>query len=322
MSLKVVSFFDFKSASWSDDWSDQELAEFYRVEASLIRANIPIETDRGRSDEGDPWFVFCNANTGEIIVHFARFDGTYLVASPALDGCARGRDFRALIEAQLASHPLVIPKPPAAGRLFIHPAALLIVLVATCFFKLSQTTAAAGELDQAQPGHPGVGSLGHSDSESQAVLLDERAAAAVLAAIVTGIAWAQSHDFNLWSIAPHFRRKSTSRRRTFPFRHRPAPPAHSRLCDYFTPAARPPSPRPPWQISGETPPQHRRDIARSMAPMPIPRLARLSSASTRPRPVQAKRCRPPLDRFPPPEAPCHRPSAAPYKRKSRRSAQQ
>ncbi len=200
MSVKVVSFFDFKSAPWPDDWSDQELAEFYRVEASLIRANIPIETDRGRSDEGDPWFVFCNANTGEIIVHFARFDGTYLVASPALDGCARGRDFRALIEAQLASHPLVIPK--ASGeRLFIHPAALLIVLVATCFFKLSQTTAAAGELDQAQPGHPGVGSHGHSDSESQAVLLDERAAAAVLAAIVTGIAWAQSHDFNLWSIA-------------------------------------------------------------------------------------------------------------------------
>ena len=200
MSLKVVSFFDFKSASWSDDWSDQELAEFYRVEASLIRANIPIETDRGRSDEGDPWFVFCNANTGEIIVHFARFDGTYLVASPALDGCTRGRDFRALIEAQLASHPLVIPKAASGGKLFIHPAALLIVLVATCFFKLSQTTAAAGELHQAQPAHPGVGSLSHSDSELQAVMLDERAAAAVLAAIVTGIAWAQSHDFNLWSI--------------------------------------------------------------------------------------------------------------------------
>ena len=122
------------------------MAEFYRVEASLVRANIEIETDRGRSDEGDPWFVFCNASTGEIIVHFARFDGTYVVASPALDGCARGRDFRALIEAQIASHPLVIPKSASGGKLFIHPAALLIVLVATCFFKLSKTTAAAGEL--------------------------------------------------------------------------------------------------------------------------------------------------------------------------------
>ena len=34
----------------SDDWTDQELVEFYRVEASLVQANIPIETDRGRSD--------------------------------------------------------------------------------------------------------------------------------------------------------------------------------------------------------------------------------------------------------------------------------
>ena len=200
MSLKVVSFCNFKFASWSRDWTPQELAEFYRVEASLIRANIPIETDRGRSDEGDPWFVFCNANTGEIIVHFARYDGTYVVASPAFDSCARGRDFRALIEAQIESHPLVVPKAAGGGKLFIHPAALLIVLVTTCFFKLSQTTAAAGELHEAQPSHPGVGSLDHSNSESQAVILDKRATAAVLAAIVTGIALAQSHDFNLWSI--------------------------------------------------------------------------------------------------------------------------
>ena len=204
MSLNAVSFFNFKTASWSHDWTQQELAEFYRVEASLIRANIPIETDRGRSDEGHPWFVFCDANTGEIIVHFARFDGTYVVASPALERCARGRDFRALIEAQLASHPLVIPKSASEGKLFIHPAALLIVLVATYFFKLSQTTASAAELREAHPAHPGVEPHSHSDSESQAVMLDERARATLLAAIVAGIAWAQSHDYNLWSIATAF----------------------------------------------------------------------------------------------------------------------
>jgi hypothetical protein len=200
MSLNAVSFFNFKPASWSHDWTQQELAEFYRVEASLIRADIPIETDRGRSDEGHPWFVFCNANTSEIIVHFARFDGTYVVASPALERCARGRDFRALIEAQIASHPLVIPKSRGDEKLFIHPAALLIVLVATYFFKLSQTTTSAAELREAHPAHPGVGPHSHSDSESQAVMLDERARATLLAAIVAGIAWAQSHDYNLSSI--------------------------------------------------------------------------------------------------------------------------
>ena len=89
MSLNVVSLFNSKSSFRSHDWTDQELAEFYRVEASLIRANIPIETDRGLTDEGDPWFLFSNANTGEIIVHFARFDGSYVVASPALERCAK-----------------------------------------------------------------------------------------------------------------------------------------------------------------------------------------------------------------------------------------
>ena len=199
MSLNTVSFFNFAASSRSRDWTQQELAEFYRVEASLVRANIEVETDRGRSDEGDPWFVFCNARTGEIIVHFARFDGTYVVASPALDGCARGCDFRALIEAQIASHPLIIPKSASGGKLFIHPAALLIVLVATCFFKLSKTTA-AGELHEPHPALSGLGSLGHSDSESHAVLLDERASATLLAAVATGAAWAQSHGFSLWSI--------------------------------------------------------------------------------------------------------------------------
>jgi hypothetical protein len=196
MSLNGASVFNFKPATSSYGWTQQELAEFYRVEASLVRANIPIETDRGRSDEGDPWFVFCNAKTGEIIVHFARSDGTYVVAGPALDSCARGRDFRALIEAQIASHPLVIPKSASGGKVFIHPAALLIVLVATYFFKLSQTTAAAA------PAHLGVEPLEHADSKSQAVMHDERATATLLAAIVTGIAWAQSHDCNLWNIFP------------------------------------------------------------------------------------------------------------------------
>ena len=187
MSLDGASVFNFKPASSSYGWTQQELAEFYRVEASLVRANIPIETDRGRSDEGDPWFVFCNANTGEIIVHFARSDGTYVVAGPALDSCARGRDFRALIEAQIASHPLVIPKSVSGGKIFIHPAALLIVLVATYFFKVSQTSAAA-ELHEAPPAHHGIGPLDHSDSKSPAVILDERASVTLLAAIVTGIA--------------------------------------------------------------------------------------------------------------------------------------
>src|SRR5690554_6887190 len=40
------------------DWANEDLAQFYRVEASLIQAGISVETDRGVTDEGEPWFVF------------------------------------------------------------------------------------------------------------------------------------------------------------------------------------------------------------------------------------------------------------------------
>ena len=193
MSLNVVSII--RATGRFRNWTSQELAEFYRVEASLRRAGIPIETDRGLSDEGDPWFVFCHAHTGDVVIHFARFDGVYIVASPALNGCVRGHDFRALIEAQIDSHPLVVPKPNNSSvKFLIHPAALLVVLVTTCFLKLSLGNAAAAELDNA--GHtPLPGSAGHSDSESgeQAIALDNRTIAVVLAAIAAGISWDSDH---------------------------------------------------------------------------------------------------------------------------------
>ena len=193
MSLNVVSIV--RATGRFRNWTSQELAEFYRVEASLSRAGIPIETDRGLSDEGDPWFVFCHAHTGDVVIHFARFDGVYIVASPALNGCVRGHDFRALIEAQIDSHPLVVAKPNNSSvKFLIHPAALLVVLVTTCFLKLSAGNAAAAELDHA--GHtPSPGSAGHSDSESgeQAIALDNRTVAVVLAAIAAGLSLDSYH---------------------------------------------------------------------------------------------------------------------------------
>ena len=201
MSLNVVSLF--RSTPRSRDWSNQELAEFYRVEASLVRAAIPVEVDRGRSDEGDPWFVFCHAVTGDVIVHFALLDGTYVVASPALGSCARGRDFRALIEAQIESHPLVMPKSSGNTKLFIHPAALLIVLVTTCFFKLSQTSAVASELNASHSSSSGAGThkVAGDDPAQHAVLLDERSAAVVLAAVAVAVTWAQADNADLWLLS-------------------------------------------------------------------------------------------------------------------------
>src|SRR5690242_6832870 len=96
MSAKLLPFT--RSFLRPSDWSAQELAEFYRVEAALIQAGLLIESERGLSDEGEPWFAFCRSEDGEVIVHIARLDNEYLLAGPAYDGLARGNDIRSLVQ--------------------------------------------------------------------------------------------------------------------------------------------------------------------------------------------------------------------------------
>jgi collagen type I/II/III/V/XI/XXIV/XXVII alpha len=148
----VVSLFPPTSAS-QGGWSQQELAEFYRVEAALIRAGLRIASEQGLSDEGEPWFVFCHPD-GDEIMHFARIDGSYLIASAVLESPARGRDFRTLINQIAQRHPdlLPIPRTGEGTRLSVHPAALLAALVAAAALILSPSDAFASETDQMSPG--------------------------------------------------------------------------------------------------------------------------------------------------------------------------
>jgi hypothetical protein len=143
MGAQVVSFLNWSHRAAPQpvaDWSQQELAEFYRVESALIRAGLSIETDRGLSDEGDPWFVFMRAEDGDVVVHFARVDGEYLIAGPAYEKVARGYDFNALVRAMIARHPLVQPNE-RGGNILLHPAAILVAIVGTAFFKTGEAKA-------------------------------------------------------------------------------------------------------------------------------------------------------------------------------------
>ena len=126
----------------SGDWSNQEVADLYRVEALLLQAGIRITTDRGVSDEDDPWFVFCRED-GEVFVHLARIDGTYLLDSPGLGTLLQGRDFASLINrfvAQVAargeSKDNVVtfrPRMLHEQTVRLHPAVMLAALVWTLF---------------------------------------------------------------------------------------------------------------------------------------------------------------------------------------------
>ena len=85
----VVSFFRPRKARFGD-WSQSELAQFYRVDAALTQAGLALEQERGVSDEGDPWLAFCHSETGEVFAHFARIGHLYVVESAAMPPMASG----------------------------------------------------------------------------------------------------------------------------------------------------------------------------------------------------------------------------------------
>ncbi|HJV43180.1 hypothetical protein [Caulobacter sp.] len=143
MAAQVLSFFQ-RSPRYTPapaDWSQQELAEFYRVEAALSRAGIRVGTDRGLSDEKEPWFVFYRTDDGEVVIHFARIDGEYLIAGPAYEEIARGFDFSSMVRNMVARHPL-IRRSDRGDNIALHPAALLVAVVGTAFFKTGEARAA------------------------------------------------------------------------------------------------------------------------------------------------------------------------------------
>lgn len=168
MAAQVLSFFQ-RSPRYAPapaaDWSQQELAEFYRVEAALLRAGIRVGTDRGLSDEKEPWFVFYRTDDGEVVIHFARIDGEYLIAGPAYEEVARGFDFTSMVRNMVARHPL-IRRTDRGDNISIHPAALLVAVVGTAFFKSGEARAAESGAANAPASHSRPALLSSSSNTS------------------------------------------------------------------------------------------------------------------------------------------------------------
>jgi hypothetical protein len=71
-------------------WSKPELAHFQRAARLLLAEGLSVMTDHGLTDEGEPWFVLCDAESGEIVVHFARIHGSYVACVPFRGGALTG----------------------------------------------------------------------------------------------------------------------------------------------------------------------------------------------------------------------------------------
>lgn len=148
--VQIIGFFPAAQTTSRNGWSNQDLGELYRVEGALLQAGLRIETESGVSDEGDPWFVFCHGDNGELIVHFARIDGRYVVAAPALPRPLRGADLGSIVRQFITENPVSLPVPEAnrRGNVLFHPAALLTIFVATILIMSSPSEGLAAGAEE------------------------------------------------------------------------------------------------------------------------------------------------------------------------------
>jgi hypothetical protein len=87
-------------------WSTHELEHFRSAKNALRGAGLFLETESGLTDEGEPWFVFCDAETGDVLAHFAKIGGKNFATTPPNSGLMAGGIFPDLVARIVACRPL------------------------------------------------------------------------------------------------------------------------------------------------------------------------------------------------------------------------
>ena len=154
----------FKKAAPSG-WRPDELAECFRVVDLLIRAGLPVSIQTGVSDEGEPWGVVVRDDTGDILLHLARTDGQFLVASAAGTSVQRGRTLREVVNAAFSTGELALASQRARLRegdvLRLHPSALMAAVIVTAWLhtETGRDMPAASRPDRSETGGLGTGAV-------------------------------------------------------------------------------------------------------------------------------------------------------------------
>ena len=184
-SEKIYQSLERARAHENTNWSNQELASIYRVKCLLDAARVPCSVERGQSDEGDPWCVYCTPG-GEVFIHLCRISGTYILDSPNLSKPISGANFTQLIErfsngalqktreSNLQKYRVV--KLSRGDNVFLHPATMLAALIWSIYVE-SEELVLLSQDDQEEPSADDailqVNGLGETPSANE--LLNEAA---------------------------------------------------------------------------------------------------------------------------------------------------
>ncbi len=156
-------------------WQNQDLAELYRVRDRLCAAGLDVEVEAGVTDEGDPWFVYVQAGSDNVVVHIARIDSEIHVINCVTGGTYTGTSFREVSDRMLEDAPLALSTQVRRGsNVVLHPSAFLTAFVAAAIMLVDllehgRAEAATHHGDASDAGHHGtwVVTTGASQPEAE-----------------------------------------------------------------------------------------------------------------------------------------------------------
>lgn len=129
----LSSVLPFRKKIDSGEWRSDELAECYRIVGLLARSGLPVSIDSGLTDEGEPWAIILREDTGDVLLHMARLNQSFVVVSAAGPIAQRGESLRAVLDTAVRTGGLAMLTRHSAAAdseiLRLHPATLIAAFI-------------------------------------------------------------------------------------------------------------------------------------------------------------------------------------------------
>lgn len=149
--MSVLPFFREKSVDHieTSDWSQQELAEFCRVHNLLNQHGVSVDLDRGLTDRSEPWAVFVDYTTEDVLLHIARLSGKYILVSETIGLKSEGSNLRDTInvfEDKIFGYlDLVNRRHSTSSNVIAHPSSKFLFILASLLLIVRTKSAQAEE---------------------------------------------------------------------------------------------------------------------------------------------------------------------------------
>lgn len=94
-------------------WTADEFELLHNSARFLLSVGVNVETAWGLTDEGEPWYLFCDAESGDILGHFARLNDEYIACVPFCDAGQSDRELSHLMRRFFKTARLSVGSPGA-----------------------------------------------------------------------------------------------------------------------------------------------------------------------------------------------------------------